>query len=386
MRITRVEIRNWRNFREASFPVADRLFLVGPNASGKSNLLDAIRFLRDLATEGGGFQAAITSRGGVRRVRNLAARNFNHGWVSIHVWLGDDDERAVWEYELQFRTEQAGRHRPIIVEETVRERGEDRLRRPDRADRGDAERLTQTALEQVNANHAFRPLATFLSEVRYLHLVPQVIRDPERRGPASDDPFGSDFLQRIARTQAKTRDARLRRINESLRVAVPQLDQLTLERDDDGTPHLEARYQHWRSSGARQNEQDFSDGTLRLIGLLWALQEGGAQSGPVLLEEPELSLHASVVQILPTLLHRAARTRGRQVLVSTHAPQILQDEGLGLDEVVLLQPDTEGTQATLVSEIEDIRREVEQAGLSLAETVIPRTAPRNADHLASAAV
>src|SRR5262249_11977465 len=156
--------------------------------------------------------------------------------------------------------------------------------------------LTQTALEQVNANAAFRPVVSFLSEVRYLHLVPQVIRDPERRGSVVDDPHGGDFLQRIARTNPRTQAARLRRINEALRVAVPQLRELKLGKDEDGTPHLEATYEHWRKHGARQDERDFSDGTLRLIGLLWALQEGGAQSGPVLIEEPELSLHAGVVQ------------------------------------------------------------------------------------------
>ncbi|MBV9804744.1 MAG: hypothetical protein JO130_16195 [Solirubrobacterales bacterium] len=57
-------------------------------------------------------------------------------------------------------------------------------------------------------------------------------------------------------------------------------------------------------------------------------------------------MHASVVKTLPTLLHRAAH-RGRQVLVSTHAEQILEDEGLGLDEVVLLLPDREGTRVAL---------------------------------------
>ena len=45
--------------------------------------------------------------------------------------------------------------------------------------------------------------------------------------------------------------------------------------------------------GARQNESDFSDGTLRLIGLLWALEEEGKNAGPVLLEEPSyLSIRA----------------------------------------------------------------------------------------------
>lgn len=54
MHFTYVELRNWRNFSTAEAALPLRVFLVGPNASGKSNLLDAFRFLRDLVSVGGG--------------------------------------------------------------------------------------------------------------------------------------------------------------------------------------------------------------------------------------------------------------------------------------------------------------------------------------------
>lgn len=383
MRITSLAVHNWRNFRDASFPVSDRLFIVGPNASGKSNLLDAVRFLRDVAADGGGLQAALAERGGLSRVRNLAARNHHKGKVAIHVVLGDDHDPDLWTYELELRSERSGKHRPIVALERVKQGELVLLDRPTDEDQADPERLTQTALEQVTSNQDFRAVSNFLADARYLNLVPQVIRDPSLRSLGSNDPSGSDFLLRVAKTTAKTRDARLRRINEALSLAVPQLESLALARDADNTPHLTATYKHWRKHGARQDERDFSDGTLRLVGLLWALQEG---SGPVLLEEPELSLHSAVVAALPTLLQRAARTRGRQILVSTHAPQILNDEGLGLHEVVVLTPGPEGTQAVLASTLPDVRSEVEQLGLSLAESLLPRSAPDGAGAIASVAL
>ncbi len=103
----------------------------------------------------------------------------------------------------------------------------------------------------------------------------------------------SDFLKQIARTPDRTREAWLRRIQDALRVAVPQLDEIELKRDDRGTPHLRGKYAHWRPGGAWQKEDQFSDGTLRLMGLLWSMLEG---TGPLLLEEPELSLHPEVVR------------------------------------------------------------------------------------------
>ena len=75
MIINRLIAKNWRNFRQINVPLRERQFIVGPNASGKSNLLDIFRFLRDIAkAEGGGFQKAVKDRGGVSKIRCLAAR------------------------------------------------------------------------------------------------------------------------------------------------------------------------------------------------------------------------------------------------------------------------------------------------------------------------
>ncbi len=380
MRLTHLTLRNWRNFKEADFPVQDRLVILGPNASGKSNLLDALRFLRQVASAGGGFQEAVRSRGGIPRVRCLAARNFNHGHVTIGVRLGDGDRADRWSYELTFTRESRGLHRPILSGEVVKRDGDVVLERPDDNDLTDSERLTQTYLEQVNANQEFRPIADFLRTIRYLHLVPHLLREPGRQANRSDDPYGSDFLLRIARTPEPTRNRRLRRIGNGLKAAVPQLSQLELVQDDAGRPHLEARYGHWRPKGAKQNEHDFSDGTLRLVGLLWSLLEGKRDAGPVLLEEPELSLHSSVVRQLPSILSRFRGTGGPQVLLTTHSEEIMKDQGLGLDEVVVLEPGTEGTEAVPGDSVEGAARLL-QSGLSLAEILGPRTRPRRVDDL-----
>jgi len=49
MIVSRIVLKNWKNFPEVDQKLGDRVFLVGPNASGKSNFLDALRFLHDIA-------------------------------------------------------------------------------------------------------------------------------------------------------------------------------------------------------------------------------------------------------------------------------------------------------------------------------------------------
>ncbi len=382
MRITRLTLANWRNFKNADFALQQRLFVYGPNASGKSNLLDAVRFLRDLTVDGGGFQQAIKDRGGMSRVRNLAARNFNKGRVTVAVAVGDDDQPKRWEYEVRFTAETRGKRRPIVERETVKRDGTVVLDRPNPDDNTDGERLTQTAIEQVVANREFRELAEFISSTRYLHLVPHIIRDPARGSDRAEDPFGGDFLSRVAFTPARERERRLKAINAALQLAVPQLDSLELVTEADRLPHLQARYKHWRTTGARQNEADFSDGTLRLIGLLWSLQDTAKKGlgGPVLLEEPELSLHADIVRQLPTLIAKARKRSGRQVLVTTHAADLLGDPGLGLDEVLVLTPSDEGTTASLAADLPHVS-EMVSSGLSLQEALAEDLRQANVERL-----
>jgi predicted ATPase len=373
LRFTHLDLENWRNFARVQVDLQRRVFLVGPNASGKSNFLDVFRFLHDIASVGGGFQEAVRRRWGVSSLRCLSARRYSD--LVIRVRLGSEDHLSTWEYALHFT--QDNRQRPILKQEEVVQEGRVILSRPNEADDTDPERLTQTYLEQVNVNREFRAIAEFLASVRYRHIVPQLIREPDRSVGKNNDPFGGDFLEQIARTTEKTRSARLRRLQEALRVAVPQLQELELYRDARGTPHLRGRYEHWRPHGAWQTEDQLSDGTLRLLGLLWTVLDG---AGPLLLEEPELSLHPEVIRYIPQLMARIQRRSGRQILISTHSPDLLRDEGIGLDEVLLLLPGPEGTSVQIAGDIAEVPALLE-GGVSLAEAVMPRTAPKAAHQL-----
>lgn len=375
MRFVHVTLENWRNFLRADVDLARRTFLVGPNAAGKSNFLDALRFLRDIADPQAGFQRAVHGRGSVSQIRSLHARRYPTVAVDVAIDLNGEGH---WRYRLEFT--QDNQRIPKVAKEIVEHDGRRILARPDREDVADQSRLTQTHLEQVNANKAFRPVADFFSQVRYLHLVPQLVREPDRSVGHARDPYGGDFLEQLAIMQAthrKTFDSRLRRIRDALLVAVPQMKELVLDRDGRGAPHLKGLYEHWRPNAGWQGEAQFSDGTLRLLGLLWALLDGAA---PLLLEEPELSLHAAVIQHLPAMMSRLGRKAGRQLIVSTHSADLLADPGIDASEVLLLQPSREGTQIVVAAGVQEVCTLL-AAGHSMADVVLPRTAPRDVRQL-----
>jgi len=371
MIISRLVLKNWRNFRTLDLQFTDRVFVIGPNASGKSNLLDVFRFLRDIAKPGGGLQHAVDKRLGLSKVRCLAARREPD--VEIEVELSEEGAEARWRYAVGITQQVRGRRQPILRSEKVWKDGRLLMERPDKDDEADEDRLTQTHLEQINSNAEFRDIARFFESIRYLHLVPQLLRNPEAfQGPSiPDDPYGRNFLEMVAKTPEKTRRSRLKKIEEALRQAVPQLQGLMDTKDDAGIPHLEATYTHWRPHAGRQREDQFSDGTLRLIGLFWSLLEG---ESPLLLEEPELSLHSGIVAKLPALFHRLQRKRRRQIFVSPHSGDLLSQKSIGGEEVIMLRPDKEGTVAELASSVDEVRTLLDD-GLSIADVALPRTAP-----------
>jgi predicted ATPase len=161
-----------------------------------------------------------------------------------------------------------------------------------------------------------------------------------------------DLIARIASAAENTRDSRLRRILHTLRDAVPQLERLELWNDARGTPHLRARRGQWRPQGAWQTEDQLSDGALRLIAILWAALDG---AGPLLVEEPEISLHPEVVRRLLPTFEGIQRRSGRQLFISTHSADLVGDERIPLEDVLLLVPGEEETSVRPATEHKDLR-------------------------------
>ena len=378
MIISKIELFNWKNFHRCEVGVQERCFVVGANAAGKSNFIDALRFLRDVAKQGGGLQTAVRVRGGITKIRCLAAREQSN--VKLAIELSESDSRELcWHYELNFKHTGGGirENQVKIVSEKVFSGREQRyvLDRSAETLGEDEETLKYTYLEQPNANKDFRVIQQFLQNVEYLNVVPQMVRESASSSYSGDkeDYYGRNFLKRLALLNDNTRRSYFRKINEFLKLAVPQLEELSFVKDEIGVPHLEARYVHWRTRGSKQQEMQFSDGTLRLIGFLFALIDS---NGVLLLEEPEINLHPGIVAQFPEFIAKIQRVKkgGRQVFITTHSYDILSNEGIAPEEVLLLTNSPEGTEVDVLSNVEKAKN-ILAAGFSMADVVMPLTKP-----------
>jgi len=387
MKIVSLTVKNWMNFKELSdVPLHTRNYVIGANAVGKSNFLDVFRFLRDVASPAGakpaagGLQEAINRRDGIRKLRCLHGKKDSEVLIDVTV----KDGRDRWRYVLGFKGEGMANNRVLIRQEAVFKNGQPlpKCQRPDEDDKQDQDRLTATYLENPNANKEFRGLAHYLSTITYLHLVPQLLKHADEIGGnrLNRDPFGQGFLQRVAETKGVTQGARLRRIQAALSRIVPEFRELSFEQDDiTGAPHLRVNFKHWRDKGAWQNEKQFSDGTLRLIGLLWSLMEGDSL---LLLEEPELSLNEEIVSRLPKLIHhvlKSGKYADRQVIITTHSESLLSDLSIGAESVIRFVSTAGGTVLKSANEQEAFML---KSGFSVGQALLPAVKPDGAEQLA----
>ncbi|KAB2829345.1 MAG: AAA family ATPase [Paludibacter sp. 47-17] len=384
MIIKKIKLHNWKNFQNCEVDLSERCFIIGANAAGKSNFIDALRFLRDISKQAGGLQSAVEGRGGITKIRCLAARTQTN--VSITVELGDPNEaHLLWKYHLDIQHTGGGimKSQVKILKEQVFSFKENQYvcDRDDRQTDEDEETLKYTHLEQANANRKFRELQVFFQNIEYLNLIPQLVRESSSllQSYSKEDYYGRNFLEKLAKINERTRNSYFKKINEFLKIAVPQLEELRFIKDEMGVPHIEARYMHWRARGSKQQEAQFSDGTLRLIGFLFALIDN---NGVILLEEPEINLHSGIITQLPEFIAKIQRSKkgARQIIITTHSYDMLANQGISSNEVILLQNTSEGTTVNRVSDIDDIRPIIE-AGLSIADAVIPFTKPKNIEKM-----
>ena len=384
MIVKRIKLHNWKNFQNCDISLTERSFVIGANASGKSNFIDALRFLRDVSKQAGGLQYAVEERGGITKIRCLAARTSTD--VHIAVELGEmNSQEPTWIYELGFSHTGGGirKSQVRINEEKVYsgEQGKYIIERTEKTVGEDDETLKYTFLEQVSQNREFRAIQVFFQNIEYLNIVPQLVRESSTfiQTKSREDYYGRNFLERLANKPEKVRNSYFKKINQFLKIAVPQLNELSFKKDAMGVPHLEARYEHWRAKGSKQQEEQFSDGTIRLIGFLFCLIDC---NGLVLLEEPEINLNSGIIANLPEFIAGIQRTKKQtqQVIITTHSYEMLDNPGIGTDEVLILQGSKEGTTIKKVSDIEEIKAIVD-AGLSMADAVIPHTKPNNINNI-----
>lgn len=365
MKLTHIAITNWRNFAHIEFDLSSRLFVVGPNSSGKTNLLAALRFLGDIARRG--LVAASEDLGGPERY-------FRSGADSASVVAKFDDNQNSTEFALFLRLMSEGSEstkRASAADQTLSFLMTDPLTGGlnDRylnvhqtITAGGKKSAEEGECFPVEDEEARRTrVCQTLASIRYIHPNPKKMLE---RADRYDPDHGTGFFQHAGRFSDQQLDAVVERIRPIMAAAVPEVPNLSYQRMGLGTEVV--FYSDTPEHGAKgvYSHEQFSEGTLRLLGMLFDLATLPRATSIVLIEEPETFLQASVVRSLPSLLAEVAMNRDVQMIISTHSPELIDSELVLPSQVLMLRSENGETTGQLLSESNDPRiKAVVSAGL-----------------------
>jgi hypothetical protein len=76
----------------------------------------------------------------------------------------------------------------------------------------------------------------------------------------------------------------------------------------------------------------------------------------------------------------STKKKKHQILISTHSPDLLSDEGIGAEEILILKPGKEGTLIFPSDSVENFRWLMNK-GMNLSDIVVSQTRPKDLEQL-----
>ncbi len=349
-----VSIRNYKSIAECDVELGRLTLLVGRNGSGKSNFLDALRFVTEsLETS---VDHALRDRGGITAVRRISTghpRNFS---IALQLHLPD---QAV-DYAFEIGSQPKGGFVVKSEQLTVRAYSGE-LRHNYEIRDGEVTRSSAKTLPPPSPDRLFLVVAAGLSQFRpaydamqamgFYNLNPEEMKGIQKPDAGQLlDRDGSNLASVLARLE-EDNPTMIERIREYLSLIVPDIT--GFQRISVG--HHETLEFHQRVKGSQHPWKflagSMSDGTMRALGILTAVMQLVERAEPVRLvgiEEPETALHPAASGSLMDALREASQHT--QIIATTHSPDLLDRYNPETDSLLVLAAEEGSTSVGAVDD------------------------------------
>ena len=351
-----IHIKNYLSLRDVTLPLKPLTVLVGPNASGKSNILNALELLKAMMND--------EKPPAVSEIQNLLwAGEANHLAFELHTQVGEETST---EYQLELKAEASN---PFAAEELlvngakiISIRGGEGVVQDEGDNHKTRYRSNQLALKSAG-DYGDKPvtktLTGFIKAWEFYDFQPEFMRIyyddveenplaelPEIRKSPRFDYFGFSLPEMLLDWHKNTPE-RFRNVSDSLEASTSfRIDQRSINGDNQ-LCLLEGYKNPIRLVQA-------SDGTLRLIAYYTLLSR--TKLPPLIaIEEPEHNMHPGALTEIAKILRQIAERS--QVIITTHSSQLLDafsSESLSDSVGILLLRNLPG-RGTEVLNVEEIR-------------------------------
>ena len=386
--IQTISISNFKSFGDGALPpLAPFSVFIGPNAAGKSNLVDAFRFVQDCLREGIG--SAVTKRYGWanlrcrRRYSTTVSFRFSGAPADDELKLKAGDKplefsHLCFEYSFSFLyqgndytiTSELARLSacPLLDEEnqTAKQREISAFERTTSKvhlkEALEAKKIHEQELDVVEVNRSnlfisatFSSLAGLVTDReigrwRFYDPDPRLARIPTLAQSVMAVSETGDTLALVLHQLRRGKhdgNGLHQKFLDIVQEMVPGFEDWDTEQLADGRIAFKVRERGLR--GALPSLL-VSDGTVRLLTILSALFGSQVPPSTIFIEEPERSLHPAVMEQLADLMREVSSQT--QIIVTTHSPDFVRHCRPG--EVYLLDKVEGCTQAVQAGSIEEI--------------------------------
>jgi predicted ATPase len=321
-RLTKVTIRNYRSLEDVTVELDDLTVLVGPNGSGKTNFLDALRFVRVALRQG--LSNAITYDRGVWSLKHTnRTGEFTYTFSDLEILL---------EFELEGQDGSYGfvlnPHGPsgTVIKSEKCYLGDSGIeiangRLVNAALKGyqsqglviQSENLT---LPLIGNLPEIRQVYEFLSQIKIYSIIPEKLF-PFHHAPSSY-PLEEGAENLASMYRSATPKVLVSKVAEALSRIVPGISDENTFGSIAGGNRLDVRIKH--DDGDYYSLGLESNGTIRALALLTALYQAPALP-LIAIEEPELMIHPGALAVLSDIILEASH-RG-QIILTTHSPDLI---------------------------------------------------------------
>ncbi len=382
-------LKDWKSFAEATLYIDPLTVLIGSNASGKSNALDALLFLSRVSSGVGIFSAIAGDmnisplRGGVEWVCRKPEKRFS---LSVLV----DGEREEQEYRYTLAVRVNGTKAEVYAESLKRitypsgdgetsekvlfYTGQDGVDSPvggayfSTGIQGREKRLDlnrdHTILAQAEALSLERDVmdgvknvASQLSKIFILDPIPSHMR---HYTALSDTllPDGSNIAGVLGGLEGERKTAVEDAVTGYVK-GIPERDIKRIWVELVGKFGIDAMLycqEGWENQPFHEvDARSMSDGTLRYLAIVAALLTRESHS-LLVIEEVDSGLHPSRSHLLIDMLQTLGRERMIDVLVTTHNPALLDAAGVSMVPYITVVHRDDVTGYSKLTQLEDIEQ------------------------------
>lgn len=365
--IKQITFHHWKSFEKADLFIDPLTVLIGANAGGKSNAIDALAFLQRVAS-GVGLTASLAGDTNLPAIRGgigWASRKPEGKAFSFDILVSGSSERTEYLYSLTVGIENA--QCQLIAESIKRlkyrpSKGENSTEKPDenyffRTDNKNYDTDSSSIWvrlynEEKRVHWPASRASTILTQLvglkateeiaEGIHDVTEALRnifilDPIPAHMRNYTPF-SERLEtdgaNIAGVIAALPEAEKRRMEDVLTQYVRHLPEKDIRKvwaepvgkfQSDAMLYCE---EEWQDKGEPTlvDARGMSDGTLRFLAILTALQTRPKES-LLVIEEIDNGLHPSRARLIVEMLREIGTSRRIDVLATTHNPALLDALG-----------------------------------------------------------